>query len=151
MTGFTAIETIYKDMGIQGQAQMNGIRDDILRLTKETQQCQSHATVQTARLESLRTKLEVLQQEQSACTRHIGVLKSLYYQEISRRWDQIAEADKRSNEWIFDRTRTSFATWLASKEQNDTIYYVTGKVSCNHSSETVDAEQYRLAVGNPHL
>lgn len=121
------IEASYKRMDIQDGSKMDLIREDILRLTKKTQQNnEMRAATQGAQLVSLKTKFEILQREQATCTRQIKVLESLYFPELRRRWYQIQKADQRSNEWVYDSQQTSFVSWLEKKD--DGLFYITGKV-----------------------
>jgi hypothetical protein len=128
-TKLAEIEASHKKMDIQGGSKLDLIREDILLLIKHTQQNgQTRAAAQAAQLASLKTKLDVLQREQSTCARQIKVLESLYSPEIRRRWYQLRKADQRSNEWIYDAQRTSFVSWLESQTESDGLFYITGRV-----------------------
>jgi hypothetical protein len=129
MTKLEEIEASYKRMGIQDGSKLDLIREDILRLTKQTQQNnEMRAATQGAQLVSLKTKFEILQREQDTCTRQIKVLESLYFPELRRRWYQIRKADQRSNEWVYDPQQTSFVSWLESENKDDGLFYITGRV-----------------------
>lgn len=72
----------------------------------------------------------------------VRVLESLYFTEITRRYDMIPNTDRRTNEWLYDSTKTSFTQWLESTEQNDGLFYIIGKVSAN--SAKLDAKLTKL-------
>jgi hypothetical protein len=129
MAKLEAIEASHKKMGIQDGSKLNLIREDILCLTKQTQQKnEMRAAIQGAQLASLKTKFEILQREQATCTRQVKVLESLYFPELRRRWYQIRKADQRSNEWVYDPQQTSFVSWLESERKDDGLFYITGRV-----------------------
>ncbi|KAJ0416987.1 hypothetical protein BJY00DRAFT_217081 [Aspergillus carlsbadensis] len=135
MTKLVDIETSHKTMDVASESKLDLIRQDILRLTTQTQlDNDKREAIQVAQLASLRIKLDVLQREQSACARQIAVLKSLYFPELRRRWHQIREADRRSNNWIYDSEKTSFVEWLEHQGQNDTVYYITGRAGSGKST-----------------
>ena len=129
MAKLEEIEASHKRMGIQDGSKLDLIREDILRLTNQTQQNnEMRAATQSAQLASLKTKFEILQREQATCTRQIKVLESLYFPELRRRWYQIRKADRRSNEWVYDSQQTSFVSWLESEKKEDGLFYITGRV-----------------------
>ncbi|RYP08545.1 hypothetical protein DL765_008750 [Monosporascus sp. GIB2] len=135
MVKLAEIEASHKKMEIQDGSKLNLIREDILRLTKQTQQnSEMRAAAQAAQLASLKTKLDILQREQSTCARQIKVLESLYFPELRRRWSQIRKADQRSNEWIYDRQQTSFMSWLESQKKGDGLFYITGRAGSGKST-----------------
>ena len=116
-------------MDIQDGSKLDLIREDILRLTKQTQHNnEMRAATQGAQLVSLKTKFEILQREQATCTRQVKILESLYFPELRRRWYQIRKSDQRSNEWIYDPQQTSFVSWLESENKDDGLFYITGRV-----------------------
>jgi len=78
MAKLAEIEASHKKMDIQDGSTLNLIREDILHLTRQTQHnSEMRAAAQAAQLASLKTKLDILQIEQSTCTRQIKVLESL--------------------------------------------------------------------------
>ena len=108
---------------------MTQIRDDILALSQKSQQdIQRWDATQAARLTTLGLKFDVLLKEQASCTYQLDVLRSLHFREIRKRWYNIKEADRFSNEWMYDPRRTSFISWLESEAPGDGIFYITGKV-----------------------
>ncbi|KAI1750161.1 hypothetical protein F4782DRAFT_255602 [Xylaria castorea] len=135
MARLAEIEASQKKMQIQDGSKLDLIRNDILRLTKQAQiNSETRATAQAAQLTSLKTKLNILQKEQSTCTLQIRVLESLYFQEIRRRWLQIRDADQRSNEWIYDPQQTAFVSWLESRKNGDGFFYITGRAGSGKST-----------------
>lgn len=84
--------------------------------------------IREAELQSLKIKLEMLENELTLCDKQAEVIKSLYFEEIKRRWSQIRKAEEKTNSWLFDSSKTSFASWAESKEVSS-IYYISGLVS----------------------
>ncbi|KAH8749153.1 hypothetical protein BGZ57DRAFT_935097 [Hyaloscypha finlandica] len=135
MAKLAEIEASHKKMDIQDGSTLNLIREDILHLTRQTQHnSEMRAAAQAAQLASLKTKLDILQIEQSTCTRQIKVLESLYFPELRRRWYQIRKADQRSNEWIYDPQHTSFVSWLESQKKGNGLFYNTGRPGSGKST-----------------
>ncbi len=74
-------------------------------------------------------------EEERLLRRHqSAVIKSLYFPEIRRRWDQVPQAEERTNAWLFDQNKTGFLKWL---ESGSGIFWITGKV-CSLSLGTVN-------------
>ncbi|KAI0555886.1 hypothetical protein F4679DRAFT_578007 [Xylaria curta] len=135
MAKLAEIEASQKKMQIQDGSKLDLIRNDILRLTKQAEiNGETRAIMQAAQLTSLKTKLNILQKEQSTCTLQVRVLESLYFQEIRRRWLQIRDADQRSNEWIYDPQQTAFVSWLESRKIGDGFFYITGRAGSGKST-----------------
>ncbi|KAL4876546.1 hypothetical protein BJY04DRAFT_210569 [Aspergillus karnatakaensis] len=135
MTKLADIEASHRRMEIYYDSKLNLIRQDIIRLTTQNQlHNESRESIQVAQLTSLKMKLEVLQREQSTCSRQIAVLKSLYFPELRRRWLQIRDADQRSDNWIFDPDKTSFVQWLENQGGDDNVFYITGKAGSGKST-----------------
>ncbi|KAL2842430.1 hypothetical protein BJX68DRAFT_278355 [Aspergillus pseudodeflectus] len=129
------IEASHRRMDVNHDSKLDLIRQDILRLTTQTQlDNERREAIQVAQLSSLKMKLEVLQREQSTCSRQIAVLKSLYFPELRRRWHQIRDADQRSNNWIYDPGKTSFVQWLENQENDDNVFYITGRAGSGKST-----------------
>ncbi|KAF1971755.1 hypothetical protein BU23DRAFT_581283 [Bimuria novae-zelandiae CBS 107.79] len=91
-------------------------------------------SAQAVRLTTLSMKFDVLLKEQVSCSYPLEVLRILHLPEIRKRWYSIETADQRSNEWIFDRQKTSFGSWLESEEPTDGIFYITGKAGSGKST-----------------
>jgi hypothetical protein len=134
---------------VQGESGINLIRDDILRLTKITlPKGDIHDASQTAELTSLYSKLVALNREQARCTHQMSILKSLYFADLSRRWSRIVDAADASNEWMFDRQRIPFMMWLESSDEDDGLFYITGRVCAEPLCPTIITKSARLEVGN---
>jgi hypothetical protein len=152
MNKLADIEASHRRMDVHHDSKLDLIRQDILRLTTQTQlDNERREAIQVAQLSSLKMKLEVLQREQSTCSRQIAVLKSLYFPELRRRWHQIRDADQRSNNWIYDPGKTSFVQWLENQENDDNVFYITGRVRICRlwRVERAWLMATRLAVANP--
>lgn len=89
--------------------------------------------IRESELQSLEMKLRMLKNELTLCDKQAEVIKSLYFEEIKRRWSQIPKAEEKTNCWLFDRSRTSFASWAESKEVAS-VYYISGWVSSESST-----------------
>jgi hypothetical protein len=121
MSQLKATESSYRAMGIENDSKLDSIKEDMLRLTQVKSK---HFNTQAAQLESLRTKIDVLQKNHLVTK----VLKSLYFVEVRRRFDQIPLADQRSNRWVFDPDQTTFGSWLEDEGNGNCLFYVFGKV-----------------------
>lgn len=127
MSSLKAIQASQKDLGIAHESQLDRVREEILKLTRQDwDKAAMRITDQVARLEGLATKLEWLKSEHETSCRNVQVVKSLYFQEVRRRFDQILQAEQRTNEWIFDPQLTPFRPWLESKTPNSNIFYIYG-------------------------
>ncbi|KAI0414753.1 hypothetical protein F5X98DRAFT_348474 [Xylaria grammica] len=135
MASLAEIKGYREKMGVIGGSKLDEILEDIRHSAKQIRQdSEMRAATQLAQLTSLKTKLEVLQQERDVCTRQNKVLRGLYFPEIRRRWIQIRDADRRSNEWIYDSRQTSFVSWLESKREEDGLFYITGRAGSGKST-----------------
>ncbi|KAI0975368.1 hypothetical protein F4678DRAFT_420102 [Xylaria arbuscula] len=121
MQKLNEIESLHKKH-IENGSNLFPIRDEI------------RAAAATGQLTSLKTKLIMLQKEQSLCAMQTKVLESLYFPELRRRWRQIQNADTRSNEWIYDSKQTSFVSWLESQDKGDIFFYITGRAGSGKST-----------------
>lgn len=129
MLNLKAIQTSQQALGINHESKLDQIREEILALLNQKQQMdEMHIATQVAQLASLRTKLEILQKEHTTSSTYVRIIENLYFQEVRRRFDQIPVADRRSNEWIYNPSLTSFTPWLESSAQNDGVFYIFGKV-----------------------
>ncbi|KAF2009153.1 hypothetical protein BU24DRAFT_468146 [Aaosphaeria arxii CBS 175.79] len=88
----------------------------------------SHA----AQLTNIKQKLDLLQEEISGRTKELNVIRSLYRQELRRRWEEIPVADQASNEWVF--TETTFRDWLESDTEGDNFYCIKGRAGSGKST-----------------
>ncbi|KAI4621947.1 hypothetical protein J4E80_004322 [Alternaria sp. BMP 0032] len=107
-------------------AKLDQIRDEILALVGQNHR--SEQAIQMAQLASLITKFDALGKEHTACTKQNALLKSLYFRELHKRWTKIRKADRASNTWIFDTSLTPFTVWLASTEEDDGLFCITGRL-----------------------
>lgn len=129
MSSLKAIQTSQKNLGIAHESHLDRVREDILKLTRhDWDKAAMRINDQVARLEGLAAKLEWLKSEYEISCRNVQVVKSLYFQEVRRRFDQILQAEQRTNEWIFEPRLTPFRTWLESKTPGSNIFYIYGKV-----------------------
>jgi hypothetical protein len=116
-------------MGIDSESNFGLIRDDILvsvNSIKQLSDRQFH--VQATQLADLQKGLNQLLKEHSVVKRQTQIIKSLYFLDLRRRFDQITDAQQHSNEWIFDSSLTTFTDWIESDGVNDGLFYIFGKV-----------------------
>lgn len=125
MANLSEIQAFHRKLEIEDSLKFDAIREDIVRLATDTRRDDE---MQAAQLTGLKTKLDMLQREQSTYDRQMKVLKSLYFPDLQRRGRQIREAHEQSNEWIYDPQRTSFMPWLESQSDGDHLFYVIGRV-----------------------
>lgn len=119
MSDLDAIRESQRQLGINYDSKLDGIQKDILRLAADNRKAQGE------QLTALKEHLDLLEQERITCQRQSSVIRSLYFPELRRRWSQITDADRFTNAWLFDPTRTNFADWLKG---GDGIYWISGKV-----------------------
>ena len=146
MSKLREVEILRQELGVEQNTKLDSLKAELAHLAKECQeQSREHQEVQAVILESLITNLESLRQEHHTMVEQVSVLESLYFTEITRRFDMIPDADQRTNEWVYDPTKTSFTQWLESTEQNDGLFYIIGKVSL--SPHNVDTQLTRFMLG----
>jgi hypothetical protein len=100
----------------------------------------SEGAANTSLLTSLKSNLDLLQEERRTCEIQTKVLESLYFEEIDNRWETISEAASRTNAWLFDRTVTTFVDWL---EDESGFYWITGLVR----GETCSGSKVLIGLG----
>ncbi|KAH5265392.1 hypothetical protein HBI70_141900 [Parastagonospora nodorum] len=106
MSRLKDLQNSQKALGIDHETKFNQIKDSIIHLTG--QEHQKHV-VQIA--------------EQGA-----QLLK------VRRRFDQIPYSDRRSNDWIYDPSLTTFSLWLESNATADGLFYIWGKPGSRKST-----------------
>lgn len=110
MSQLQAAETDRRKVGIELSSKLDAVRGDILILTADSSRREKHVEAQTTQLANLKTNLEFLATEYHTARMQTEMLRSLYFTELRRRFDQIALADQRSNEWVFDPKQTQFSS-----------------------------------------
>ena len=80
---------------------------------------------EVSQLRDLQDQLHILKEERYNCQRQYDIIQSLYFPELRRRWSMIPYAERGTNDWLFDRSKTTFVDWLESK---DGIYWISGRV-----------------------
>ncbi|KAK8061161.1 hypothetical protein PG997_015382 [Apiospora hydei] len=115
------------ELAINLSSRFEDIQDDILRLSEKS----ADLDTQAAQLRSLVTKLESFQRERSNWQKKIGVIESLHFEDIKRRWSNIEEADKFTNSWLFDESQTSFLAWLKG---GSGMFWIGGKAGSGKST-----------------
>jgi hypothetical protein len=120
----------YQILGLESS--LLSIPQQIIQLSKAGRECEECNAMENetkeTRLAALKEKLVELQHAQQSCTRQAKFLKSLHYPEMYRRWDQIVQSEKSSDEWIFDTEKTSFVSWLNDNGQQGNLFHIFGKV-----------------------
>ncbi|KAF2818920.1 hypothetical protein CC86DRAFT_388611 [Ophiobolus disseminans] len=135
MSSVREVQRSQNDLGIRHESQLNRILGDILDLTQaHDEKIEVRIADQVAQLESLKTKLDVLMDDHKTSTRNVMVVRSLYFPEVRRRFEQILLRHQRSNEWIYDPASTDFDLWLESKVCNDSVFYIYGKAGSGKST-----------------
>lgn len=130
MSKLREVELVRQELGVEQNTKLDALKAELARLAKECQEkSREHQDCQANLLESMITNLKILQQEHVTMVEQVRVLESLYFTEITRRYDMIPNADQRTNEWVHDPTKTSFTQWLESTDQDDGLFYIVGKVS----------------------
>jgi len=124
--GLEEVKKAQGALAMHYDAKLDQIRDEILALVGQNDR--SEQAIQMAQLASLITKFDALGKEHTACTKQNALLKSLYFRELHKRWTKIRKADRASNTWIFDTSLTPFTVWLASTEEDDGLFCITGRV-----------------------
>lgn len=146
MAKLMAVQNMQRDIGIEQQYKLGVVKAEIMSLTsKLAEKTNENLNAQTDALSNLSARLDDIQLRHTAALEQIQVLESLYFVEIRRRFDQIPDAEQRTNEWIYDPTQTTFASWLESTDPNDGLFYVFGKVS--HAVQPNESLTYAMMIG----
>jgi len=105
---------------------LDSIQEQIVKLVAQTQHAaQQEDASRLAQLASLKQFLASFEAERVLRRQQSDFIKSLYFPEIRRRWDQVPRADNLTNAWLFDSNKTNFLEWL---ESGRSIFWITGKV-----------------------
>lgn len=154
MSKLREVELLRQELGVEQNTKLDALKAELASLASECQaRGREHHDCQTNILEKMITNLKILQQEHVTMVEQVRVLESLYFTEITRRYDMIPNADQRTNEWVYDPTKTSFTQWLESTEQDDGLFYIIGKVSISPSKYDLlssDHVHARLGAGSRH-
>jgi hypothetical protein len=118
LSKLSALKISQEELGIRYNSKLDTIQENILQLVESEQ-------VREGELAVLKEHLDSLARESAVCRKQYRVIKSLYFPELSRRWSEITNADKSTNDWIFDLTKTNFLAWL---KEGKGIYWISGKV-----------------------
>jgi predicted Rossmann fold nucleotide-binding protein DprA/Smf involved in DNA uptake len=126
MTAFDELKSNLASQGITARNSFETIRLDILRLVEQNREDRdSRIAMQATEIKDLQAKLAELRNEESVRKEQARVLKSLYFKDIDKRLEQIVEAERNTNAWLFDSSLSNFPEWL---ESEDSLYCVVGKV-----------------------
>ncbi|KAI4666946.1 uncharacterized protein J4E88_010367 [Alternaria novae-zelandiae] len=132
LTKLDGLKKTQDTLAINYDAKLDQMRTDILSLVRQDRV--KEEGMHMAQLASLKTKLDALGKEHMACINQNAVIRSLYFPVLHRRWGQIPNADKTSNTWIFDASLTSFTAWLASADEDDGLFCITGRAGSGKST-----------------
>lgn len=125
----------YREFDIKYDIRLNEIRDEVIAAIKSMSAPNAKVLgIHGNQLGILNSKLVGLKKELDVCDTQAEVIKSLYFKEIKRRWSVIPEAEEKTNSWLFDRSKTNFASWAESKEVS-AIYCISGLVSSQRSED----------------
>lgn len=129
MRKLNAVNRSYKDFEIKYDLKLDQIRDEvIMAIENRSGSIQMDLSTHAAQLASLQTKLVNLEKELKICDERAAIIESLYFKEIKRRWALIPDAEQKTNDWLFDRAQTTFASW-AESDNVSAIYCISGLVS----------------------
>lgn len=107
-----------EELGIKYNSKLENIQENILQLVKSEH-------VREGQLAAVKEHLDSLARESAVCRKQYRAIKSLYFPEFPRRWSEITDADKFTNDWLFDSAKTSFLAWLKGGKG---IYWISGRV-----------------------
>ncbi|KAF3001351.1 hypothetical protein E8E13_006193 [Curvularia kusanoi] len=129
------IELRQQEEGIKQTSNLNSVKDNIIQLINQNESW-NEKQIETQKLmfADLITSLNHLREERIMALKQIEVLRSLHFPEIRRRHDQIPAAEHRTNQWIYNPTKTAFATWLESSKSDDGLFYIFGKAGSGKST-----------------
>jgi hypothetical protein len=129
MSRLKDLQQSQKALGIDHETKFTQIKESIMLLNgQEQQKHEVQIAEQGAQLLSLKVKVDALLKEHFDSSKTIRVVRSLYFQEVRRRFDQIPDSDRRSNDWVYDSASTTFSRWLESNDTDDGMFYIWGKV-----------------------
>jgi hypothetical protein len=110
-------------MKINTTLRLDQLRVDIVDTLNK--QARSTASWDIA-LDNLSRKLAAFAEEGKRVEQEQKILKSLTFESMKQREEEIKEAHKRTLEWIFKKPETRFMDWL---KVDNGIYWVRGKAS----------------------
>ncbi|KAI9932532.1 hypothetical protein AWENTII_005169 [Aspergillus wentii] len=119
-----ALGNEHKKLNVNYCSKLDDLRNTIISLTEADDNIPE-------RLESLKNDLIYLEKERKDRQREIEVIRSLHFHIIRRRWSEIKDAGQFTNDWLFDRSKTTFLDWL---ESGDGIYWISGKAGSGKST-----------------
>ncbi|KAH9862815.1 hypothetical protein J1614_010908 [Plenodomus biglobosus] len=154
MSKLREVEILRQELGVEQNTKLDALKAELAHLAKECQeQSREHQEIQAIILESLITNLDSLRREHVTILEQVRVLESLYFTKITRRFDMIPDADERTNEWVYDTTKTGFTQWVESTKQNDGLFYIIGKGSDMQKSGTglFQALLYQILRAAPEI
>jgi hypothetical protein len=114
----SALKRSQEEFEIKYDSKLDNIQQNILQLVESKQ-------VREGQLAALKEHLDSLAREGAVCRKQYRVIRSLYFPELPRRWSEIRNADKFTNDWLFDSSKTNFLMWLKG---GNGIYWINGKV-----------------------
>lgn len=118
LSKLSTLKISQEELGIKYDCKLDNIQENILHLVESEH-------VREGQLVALKEHLDSLARESVVCRKQYQVIKSLYFPELPLRWPEITDADKFTNDWLFDSTKTSFLAWLKGGKG---IYWISGKV-----------------------
>ncbi|KAK7936644.1 uncharacterized protein PG986_015082 [Apiospora aurea] len=127
MAEIEALSRSKDGLAINLSSRFDDIQGNILRLSERS----ADLDTQAAQLRSLVTKLESFRRERSNWKKKIGVIQSLHFKLIYRRWSNVEDAGKFTNSWLFDESQTSFLAWLKG---GSGMFWIGGKAGSGKST-----------------
>lgn len=118
-THLNAFRELQLQLDTKYESKFDRIQDMIEHLEE-----QEHR-MEVRQLDDLKEQLHLLEGERYICQRQYDVIQSLYFPELRRRWSRIPCAERGTNNWLFDRSKTTFVDWLESQNK---IYWISGRV-----------------------
>ena len=105
---------------------MDAMRKDVLALASKVMAIDAGA--HAAQLADLKSKLASLEHDISVRRVQTEILRSLYVPVLQKRFNEIQEADYKSEDWLFNNPWISFTEWLRSSETVDKLFCITGRL-----------------------
>ncbi|KAM0718815.1 hypothetical protein Q7P37_005887 [Cladosporium fusiforme] len=111
---------------------INNLNTNLTDSLSRTQQSHTDAgKAYYASLQSVPAQLQNLAREAERVNRSQQILRSLLFDDIKAREEQIHEAYNQTFNWIFEDDKSPFRTWLASSSE---IFWVSGKAGSGKST-----------------
>jgi len=120
-----------KKYGMDAADKFDSIRSEIVENSIRLSRVQDAANESAEMTTKLVQNLLDLSTQGHDLAKQSAILESLWFSTVEIRHDQIAEAHKKTLEWIFNTEKTKFLDWLT---RGDSAFWISGKAGSGKST-----------------